>query len=127
MGSPIQYHLCIAANGSPSEKRSTVVVIRSGRPGLAGPCAAQGRTGERASEMGSYGVCVSAREPDRRDPRPCIPLALTQHPIRLRFTRTYPSPPLLAPPLLFSTTPKRQQQVASNSMPFPAAVIIRVK
>ena len=40
--------------------------------------ARQGRTGERASEREAYGVCVSARETDRRDPRPCISLALTQ-------------------------------------------------
>ena len=32
----------------------------------------EGRTGERASEMWSYGVCASAREIDRRDPRACI-------------------------------------------------------
>ena len=31
----------------------------------------QWRTGERASEMESYGVCVSARETGSRHPRPC--------------------------------------------------------
>ena len=30
--------------------------------------------------MESYGACVSARETDRRDPRPCISLALSQTP-----------------------------------------------
>ena len=42
--------------------------------------AEQSRTEERRSEMESYGAYVSARETDRRDPRPCISLALTQTP-----------------------------------------------
>ena len=46
------------------------------------PLRSQWRTGRRASEMESYEVCVSARETDRdrRDPRPCISLALTHTP-----------------------------------------------
>ena len=40
----------------------------------------QWRTGERASEKESYGVRVSARETDRRVPRLCISLVLTQTP-----------------------------------------------
>ena len=41
---------------------------------------AQGRTRERASEMESYGVCVSAREMQGRGSRPSVSLALTQTP-----------------------------------------------
>ena len=49
-------------------------------PPLVADAVFQWRTGERASEMESYGVCVSARETDRRDRRPCISLALAQTP-----------------------------------------------
>ena len=40
----------------------------------------QGRTGERASEMESYGVSVSAREMQGRGSRLSVPLALTHTP-----------------------------------------------
>ena len=40
----------------------------------------QGRTRERASEMESYGVCVSARERQGRASRLSIPLTFTQTP-----------------------------------------------
>ena len=40
----------------------------------------QGRTGERASEMESYGVCVSAREMQGWVFRPFVSLALTRTP-----------------------------------------------
>ena len=57
------------------------VVERSGERVGVGPCGpAQGRTGERASEMESYGVCVSAREMQGRGSRLSLSLALTQTP-----------------------------------------------
>ena len=40
----------------------------------------QWRTGERTSEMDSYGVCVSAREMQGRGARLSVSLALTQTP-----------------------------------------------
>ena len=64
---------------SPGVERPRNQVFLLGTRGTL-PHLAQWRTGERASEMESYGVCVSASETDRRDPRPCISLALTQTP-----------------------------------------------
>ena len=49
------------------------VITQSGRAG-------QGRTGERASEMESYGLCVSAREMQGRGSRLSVSLALARTP-----------------------------------------------
>ena len=56
----------------------------------------QGRTGERASEMDSCGVCVSARETNRRDLRPCI-------------SHTFPSPPLRSAALRIRSAVQNQR------------------
>ena len=60
----------------------------------------QWRTGGRASEMQSYGVCVSAREMQRPGSRisylSCSPIIKSTS--RLHLTRTFPSPSLTLPP-----------------------------